>query len=506
MATEKEEKVCWQCSEFVNMFPTIMCTIKDIKEKRRRTDEENIWENMVTTGNTETTGKENINNILEYASNLGYVKKSFYKNHNTYNINTDIGNAKKCILCSESIVPFNFDMYSIKLTDTYVDIQTFEQLASDVNELKMFVRETVDFIKKSVEHENSSHFDSLNKEITELKNQLVDKDNKYETLSEKITILKSEINSISNNNHTSWQTVSKRSYVPRIYTQDNRIKEIPLTNRFNGLINEENCDFDTFNRIHYNDDANVITNNFNNSKNTFSGLNVGESNNSRKENTSCVSKDTRRPSVVVQNVNNNNNNNFVPRPRTVPGNSTYANITNKGKKTLVIGASMINYIDIKEFNHFVENGYAIKRSYSGSTTSDLSWHIIPALIEQQPDSVIINIGTNNLTKKRKQTEEEICNDIYKLVDQCRSYGVNDIYISGLTCRPNFQNKINTINSILQRNANNHGFSFIDNTNITRNMLWKDNLHLTEKGTILLARNFLNKLNFKSVKSVYDNYY
>ena len=164
---------------------------------------------------------------------------------------------------------------------------------------------------------------------------------------------------------------------------------------------------------------------------------------------------------------------------------------------------MIRYINIKEFNHFVKNGYAIKRSYSGSTTSDLQWHIIPTLVDQQPDSVIINIGTNNLTKKRNQTEEDICNDIYKLVDQCKSHGVNEVYISGLTCRPNFQTKVNTINSILQRNADYHGFIYIDNNNIKRNLLWKDNLHLTEQGTILLARNFLDKLNFKSF---YDNYY
>ena len=106
-----------------------------------------------------------------------------------------------------------------------------------------------------------------------------------------------------------------------------------MTNRFNGLINEENCDFDTFNNIHYNDDANAMTNNFNNSRNKLSGLQVGESNNLRKKNTSYVNRDTRRPSVVVQN-GDNNKNNVVQRPRTIPGNSTYANITNKGKKHL----------------------------------------------------------------------------------------------------------------------------------------------------------------------------
>ena len=165
----------------------------------------------------------------------------------------------------------------------------------------------------------------------------------------------------------------------------------------------------------------------------------------------------------------------VGRAKIVPGNSTYASIANKGRKTLIIGASLLKPIRIGEFNQYVENGYAIKRCYAGSSSSDILWHTIPSLIDHKPDSVIINIGTNNLTKKRHQREEEICIDIIKIVEKCYEYGVNEVYVAGLTCRPKFQKKVDKINEILRENANTHDYTFIDNTNITKNDLFHSSL-------------------------------
>ena len=218
----------------------------------------------------------------------------------------------------------------------------------------------------------------------------------------------------------------------------------------------------------------------------LSVIKAGDSSNKSKS----LSYENRRPNIYTKVIQNVADDESVRRAKTIPGNSTYASITNKGKKTLIIGASLIKHIKMGEFNKHIKNGYAIKRSYPG-----IHWHIISSFIDYKPDSVIINIGTNNLTKKRLQREEEICADILKIVEKCQEYGVNEIYVSGLTCRPKFQEKIEKINGILRVNANTHDYTFIDNSNITRNHLRDDGLHLLEKGNILLANNFLSYLNY-----------
>ena len=63
------------------------------------------------------------------------------------------------------------------------------------------------------------------------------------------------------------------------------------------------------------------------------------------------------------------------------------------------------------------------------------------------DSVIFNIGSNNISCKHTlvQTEIEIVNNILKTVDLCHRNGVNNVYVSGITCRPEFQDKIGKVN-------------------------------------------------------------
>ena len=39
-----------------------------------------------------------------------------------------------------------------------------------------------------------------------------------------------------------------------------------------------------------------------------------------------------------------------------------------------------------------------------------------------------------------------------------------------------------------------GYEYIDNDNIPRDMLYKDGLHLLDKGKYLLSRNFIENLN------------
>ena len=117
------------------------------------------------------------------------------------------------------------------------------------------------------------------------------------------------------------------------------------------------------------------------------------------------------------------------------------------------------------------------------------------------DRIVINIGTNNLTKK-SQTENETVEEIFNIVKKCHKYGVNEIFISGLTCRPAYQTKVDAINKLLKLNAGKYNYIFIDNSDIQERHLWKDKLHLNEQGTINLACNILDFLNHKVDYNIY----
>ena len=127
---------------------------------------------------------------------------------------------------------------------------------------------------------------------------------------------------------------------------------------------------------------------------------------------------------------------------------------------------------------------------------------MPTLEEDKPDIVILCFGTNNLTKKR-QSEREVTHEIIDVVNICHNLGVNKVYVSGILFRPAYKNKINEINRIIELNASTHDYIFIDNSNIQLEHLWRDKVHLNDKGTVLLANNFIDILN---ERSIYDDFF
>ena len=107
------------------------------------------------------------------------------------------------------------------------------------------------------------------------------------------------------------------------------------------------------------------------------------------------------------------------------------------------------------------------------------------LNEENIDRIIINIGTNNLSYQN-QTENEIMIEIIEIVKKCHQYGVNEIFIAGVTIRPRYEKQINIINNLLKENATRYNYQFICTADIMEKHLWKDKLHLNEQGTIILV--------------------
>ena len=80
--------------------------------------------------------------------------------------------------------------------------------------------------------------------------------------------------------------------------------------------------------------------------------------------------------------------------------------------------------------------------------------------------------------------------------ECRYYGVESIAISSvLVTNDNNLNKlIRGVNISLKHLCKVYGFDFICNDRIGKDLLWRDDLHLTDEGTSFLVINFLNFLN------------
>lgn len=286
---------------------------------------------------------------------------------------------------------------------------------------------------------------------------------------------------LSSTNDHSWNVINRKKVKSPNPSRNIAVNSIPLSNRFYDLTADD--DLDAFNMREYNDDAKIQTNSHS-QKQSVEGIQAGTSDNNRTERGS-------------NNVINRNNNKRGETKKVVPGNSSYANMTSEGKKICIFGASITQRINIREFNRCLDDKKAIKTCWSGATVSKATYYMKPTIEEEKPDIILLNIGTNNLTKER-QTEEETVGEILRMVDVCRSYGVNEIYVSGLTVRRGYTAKINNINRMLGQKAGENNFTFIDNTNIELCHLQQDGLHLQGKGTEILATNFINALNYKSI--------
>ena len=177
----------------------------------------------------------------------------------------------------------------------------------------------------------------------------------------------------------------------------------------------------------------------------------------------------------------------------IPGSSSYADIAKNGKKICIFSDSICKRFKMRDFSNSVDNGRAFLKSFTGSTARQLHHYVLPTLIEQTPDIAVIHVGTNSM---RTRAPIDTANDIVKIVERCHEQGVNDVYVSSIIIRPGFEKEVETVNQYLEADQGNYGFTFINNKNITLNNLWKDRVHLNDRGVNILQENFALSLNKK----------
>ena len=126
------------------------------------------------------------------------------------------------------------------------------------------------------------------------------------------------------------------------------------------------------------------------------------------------------------------------KARIVPGRRTYVEATKFGKKICVIGDSHLNRIKRHIFQKSVNGRKIYFNIFRGATSKRLNHHILPTFHEDQPDLVLLHIGSNdiyNLTKDIINTEK-LTGDIINIGKSSIDLGVKEVVISSILPKKN----------------------------------------------------------------------
>ena len=71
-------------------------------------------------------------------------------------------------------------------------------------------------------------------------------------------------------------------------------------------------------------------------------------------------------------------------------------------------------------------------------------------------------------------------------------------MSGIIFRENHKLKLSEIDEFLSRRQSINNSIYINNDRISEDNLWNDGIHLNKSGTLILANNFIDVLNKKTI--------
>ena len=121
------------------------------------------------------------------------------------------------------------------------------------------------------------------------------------------------------------------------------------------------------------------------------------------------------------------------------------------------------------------------KKHPGTTTDNIIDYIKPT-IRQKPDMVIINSGTNDLTK-----DVNTMSRVQKVVAAAKEIDTESkikLGLSDITARGDINKEEDVVidNNRLEKYCKENEFFFIDNSNVDVSCLNKRKLHLNRKGT------------------------
>ena len=159
---------------------------------------------------------------------------------------------------------------------------------------------------------------------------------------------------------------------------------------------------------------------------------------------------------------------------------------NKLPVTVILGDSIVK--DVKGWKLSEDKNKVVVKHFSGAKTKDMESYIIPTL-EQNPETIIIHSGTNNL--KSDSSPEKIARVIIKLATSCKTQ-TNKVILSSIVPRyDNPNEKATRVNKCLKKECEARNICFIDHRNISpKYNCNRSGLHLNYSGTKKLIENIL----------------
>ena len=167
------------------------------------------------------------------------------------------------------------------------------------------------------------------------------------------------------------------------------------------------------------------------------------------------------------------------------------------QKIVLLGDSNLHGIHEGDMARHVDGRVFIKKmAYSGATASHLL-HYADIALEENPHSMIIHGGTNDLygRNKNNKSAEEIAHELINIGGKARNKGVENIYISSILpiADNDAYNKGLDVNFYLKEGCLANNFIYICNSFLTLDDL-KDTVHLSDNGRVHLVNNYIDHLN------------
>ena len=168
---------------------------------------------------------------------------------------------------------------------------------------------------------------------------------------------------------------------------------------------------------------------------------------------------------------------------------TYNNI-------VIFGDHIPKGINIRNLNTRLSTANCKCHFFGGAISKHFHHYIQPALNEEnvKTDIAVLDMRTNDILNAEGDNDL-IAESVIDIARECVRLGVKDVFVSSVTVNTlRSSDFISPVNNILQDKCATHQFHFIDNSNIKKEHLWKDGLHLNRPGKDLLMNNFLRSLN------------
>ena len=149
---------------------------------------------------------------------------------------------------------------------------------------------------------------------------------------------------------------------------------------------------------------------------------------------------------------------------------------------MIIGDSHIRIVKIDKLQTSFDEVKSFVRYFSGAKTEDLHHYMTPSLLKEKPDTVVIQVGSNNITHRifKDFNADKLVDEIIDIGKMCRQYGVKEVIFSSIFVKNSIKlgKKISQVNGALTQKCEENGFHFVSNGNILRKHLCKDGVHLT----------------------------